>query len=98
VFINTTIDAFERRDVAIMDVPGAFLTADMDEEVIMCLRGRLAELMVKTAPDIYRRFISLDNKGNSIMYVKLYKALHGCPRSALLFYLKLVKDLETEGY
>jgi hypothetical protein len=56
VLITATIDAFERRDVAIVDVPGAFLTADMDEEVIMCLRGRLAELMVKTAPNIYRKF------------------------------------------
>jgi hypothetical protein len=84
--------------VAIVDVPGEFLTADMDEEVIMCLRGRLTELMVKTAPNIYRKFISIDNKGNSILYVKLQKALNGCFRSALLFYLKLVKDLETEGY
>jgi hypothetical protein len=98
VLITATIYAFERNDVTIVDVPGSFLTADMDEEVIMCLRGRLVELMVKTAPNIYRKFISLDNKGNSILYVKLQKALYGCLRSALLLYLKLVKDLETEGY
>jgi hypothetical protein len=98
VLITATIDAFERRDVAIVDVPGVFLTADMDKEVIMCLRGRLVELMVKTAPNIYRKFISIDNKGSSILYVKLQKALYGCLISALLFYLKLVKDLETEGY
>jgi hypothetical protein len=79
--------------VAIVYVPVACLTSDMDKEVIMCLRGRLAELMVKTAPNMYRKFISLDNKGNSILYVKLQKALYGCLRSALLFYLKLVKDL-----
>jgi hypothetical protein len=50
VLITETIDAFEKREVAIVDVPGAYLTADMDEEVFMCLRGRLAELMVNTAP------------------------------------------------
>jgi hypothetical protein len=93
VLITDTIDGFERRDVAIVDVQVAFLTADMDEEVIMCLRGRMAELMVKTAPNIYRKFISIDKKGNSILYVKLQKALYGFLRSALLFYLKLVKDL-----
>jgi hypothetical protein len=98
VLITATIKGFERRDVAIVDVPGSFLTADMDKEVTMCLRGRLAELMVKTAPNIYRKFISLDNEDNSILYVKLQKALYGCLRSALLFYLKLVKDLEMEGY
>jgi hypothetical protein len=55
VLITATIDAFEKREVSIVDVPGAYLTADMDEEVCMCLRGRLAELMVKTAPEIYRK-------------------------------------------
>jgi hypothetical protein len=39
VFITATIDAFEGRYVTIVDVPGAFLSADMDEEVIMTIRG-----------------------------------------------------------
>jgi hypothetical protein len=50
VLITATIDAHEGRKVAIVDVPEAYLTADMDKEVFMCLRGRLAELMVNTAP------------------------------------------------
>jgi hypothetical protein len=50
VLITATIDAHEGRKVAIVDVPGEYLTADMDEKVFMCLRGCLAELMVKTAP------------------------------------------------
>jgi hypothetical protein len=52
VLITATIDGHEGQEVAIVDVPGAYLTANMDEEVFMCLRGRLAELMVKTAPEI----------------------------------------------
>jgi hypothetical protein len=75
VLVTSTIESFERRDVAIVYVPGEFLTVDMDEEVIICLRGRLAELMVKTAPSIYRKFISLGSKGNSLLYLKLQKAL-----------------------
>jgi hypothetical protein len=39
VLITFTINTFERRDVEIMYVPGAFLMVDMDEEVIMCIRG-----------------------------------------------------------
>jgi hypothetical protein len=39
VLVTATIDAFEERDVAIVDVPGACLSADMDEEVIMTIRG-----------------------------------------------------------
>jgi hypothetical protein len=60
VLITSTIDAYEERDVAIVDTPGAFLSADMDEEVIMTIRGRLAELMVKAAPNIYRKYITID--------------------------------------
>jgi hypothetical protein len=46
--------------VAIVDVLGAFLSANMDEEVIMTIRGRFAELMVKASPNIYRKHITLD--------------------------------------
>jgi hypothetical protein len=48
--------------VAIVDVSRAFLTADMDEDVYMCLRGPLADLMVKTAPDIYRKYVYVGPK------------------------------------
>jgi hypothetical protein len=98
VLITATIDAYEERDVAIVDVPGAFLSADMDEEVIMTIRGRLVELMVKAAPNIYRKYITIDANNQPILYVKLQKALYGCLRSALLFYEKLVGDLKSEGF
>jgi hypothetical protein len=98
VLITVTIDAFEHRDVVIVDVPGAYLTADMDEEVFMCLRGRLTELMVKTAPKIYRKCVSMGSDNKQIVYVKLQKALYGCLRSALLFYLKLLTDLKDNNF
>jgi hypothetical protein len=85
VLITVTIDAFGEHDVAIVDVPGAFLCVDMDEKVIMTIRGRLAELMVKAAPNIYIKCITLDANNQPIMYVNLQKALYGCLRSALLF-------------
>jgi hypothetical protein len=34
----------------------------------------------------------------AVLYVKLQKALYGCLRSALLFYLKLLGDLEANGF
>jgi hypothetical protein len=98
VLITSTIEAYEGREVAVVDIPGAYLSADMDEEVIMLLRGRLAELMVKTAPNIYRKYITMDAKNQPILYVKLQKALYGCLRSALLFYLKFVGDIESQGF
>jgi hypothetical protein len=98
VLINATTDAFEGRNFAIIDVPGAFLSANMDKEVIMTIRGRLAELMAKAAPNIYIKYITIDANNQPILYVKLQKALYGCIRSALLFYQKLVGDLKSQGF
>ncbi len=54
--------------------------------------------MVKFAPQVYRKYVTLGNKGEPMLYVTLQKALYGCLRSALLFYLKLVADLEGYGF
>ncbi|KAL3810038.1 hypothetical protein ACHAXA_000207 [Cyclostephanos tholiformis] len=98
VFITAVIDAHEGRDVACFDIPGAFLHADSDEDITMVLKGRLAELMVQVAPNLYRKYISVDRKGTAILYVKMQKAMYGLLRSALLFYRKLVHDLEGNGF
>ena len=44
VMLSCTIDAIERRDVGIVDIPNAFMQADMDETVHMKLEGKMAEL------------------------------------------------------
>lgn len=41
VFVTATIDAKEGQDVAVIDLPGAFLHADCDEFVLMKFQGRL---------------------------------------------------------
>jgi hypothetical protein len=93
VLITATIESFEG-GVAVVDVQGAFLSADVDKEVITAIRGRLAELTVKTAPKIYCKCITLNANNKTVLCVKLQKATYGCLRSALLFYSKLAQDLE----
>ena len=98
VFITAVVDAHEEQDVACYDIPGAFLHADSDEDITMILKGRLAELMVQVAPNLYRKYISVDRKGTAILYVKMQKAMYGLLRSALLFYRKLIKELKEMGF
>ena len=99
VFLTAVIEARERRDVACYDIPGAFLHADSNEDITMVLKGRLAELMVQVAPNLYRKYITVDKRNTPILYVKIQKALYGLLlRSALLFYQKLVGDLESNGF
>ena len=92
------IEASEGRDVAIIDLPGAFLHADCPDHVIMRFHGRLAELMVLAAPQVYRKYVTTDVKGEPVLFVKLQKALYGMLKSALLFYKNLLTDLVTKGF
>ena len=68
----------------------------MGKYSIMVLQGRLAELIVKTKPIIYRKFVTIEN-GRAVIYVKFQKALYGCLRIVLLFYKKLVLGLKSIG-
>jgi hypothetical protein len=49
-FITASIVAHERRVVRCYDIPSAFVNTDVDEEVIMVLKGDLAEMMIQVAP------------------------------------------------
>ena len=97
-FVLAAIAAHENRVTATLDLPGAFLHAYNDSFVIMKMNGRLAELMVKTAPNLYRKYVIEDSSGKPILYVQLQKALYGMLKSALLFYRKLVTDLTNMSF
>eukprot|EP00956_Cyclotella_meneghiniana_P042119 scaffold248363_cov77-Cyclotella_meneghiniana.AAC.2 len=92
------INAHEKRDVATLDIPGAFLNTLTDELIIMVLKGKLCELMCQVDPKVYRRYVTKDRKGTPILYVQLYKSVYGLLRSALLFYRKLRGELEDYGF
>jgi len=53
--------------VVTIDIPGAFLHADNDDYVIMRMTGTLAELMAKTDPKVYRKYLSIE-KGKKVLY------------------------------
>jgi hypothetical protein len=54
-FITVATAANEKRKVRCYDFPSAFVNMDMDEDVLMVLKGELAEMMVQIAPEIYRK-------------------------------------------
>ena len=57
IFITSVINAKEDRQVAVVDLPGAFLHADTDEDVIMLIKGMLAKLMTMVAPQPYQNYV-----------------------------------------
>jgi hypothetical protein len=56
VMLICVIDALEERDVAVADIPNAFVQTvvkDKEHSVIVCIRGPLVDILVNIAPHVY---------------------------------------------
>ena len=105
VMITATIDAHEKRDVMVSDVPNAFVQTRIPRRlkkrgnrIVMKIRGPMVDLFLEIDPDFYSPFVVHDNKGNKILYVVMDKALYGMIQSSLLYYNKFVSDIKTIGF
>lgn len=97
LMLSCAIDAKERRSVLTCDIPGAFMQVDVDEVVHVRLEGALADLLAKVDPGLYTKYLCTE-RGKSIMYVQLQKALYGTLSAALLFWKDLSAHLAKEGF
>ena len=89
VLLTSTIDALEERDAAVIDIPNDFIQTiikDDKDKVVLSLRGKLADLLIKTAPEIYRKNITINRKGETVLYVRELNAIYGIMKAVLLFY------------
>jgi Reverse transcriptase (RNA-dependent DNA polymerase) len=92
VMLSCTVDAKEYRDVGIVDIPNAFMQVDMDDTVHVKLKGKMAELLVKIDPKLYRPYVLMENR-KPVMFMELRKALYGTLKAALLFWKRLSSQL-----
>ena len=91
----------QERDVAVIDIPNAFIQTRIHndkDKVILRLRGKLADLLIKMAPEIYCKHITINRKGETVLYVRALNAIYSNMKAALLFYKKFVGDLMTIGF
>ena len=66
--ITCIIDAMEHQDVAMVDIPGVFVQANMEvEDVNMKFEGELVNLLVKLDPKLYRKCII--DKGLNFLFM-----------------------------
>ena len=89
IFLTGVIDAHENRAISMLDIENDFLHAENDKYMLMLLRGKLAEILVKVDPKLYRKYVITSNQGVTVIYVKLNKVLYGMLSSAMLFYKNL---------
>jgi hypothetical protein len=71
----------ERRAVVTLDIPGAFLHADIDEIIHMLLDGVKADLLIRVDRKRYEPCLCTEN-GKKVIYVQLSKALYGTLQAA----------------
>ena len=91
-FSQVSLMQTKNRAMSTIDVGNAFLQAENNKKMLMLLCDKVAELMVRVNPTLYRSYIIYSKKGVPMLYVRLSKALYGILRAALLFYKRLIKD------
>ena len=96
VMITSAIEVHKKRKVITLDIPGSFLNANIEEE--MLLKNELAELKVMIDLALYGPYMIMMKKGEKLLYVKILKAMYGLMRATLLFYLKLHANFEEFGF
>ena len=54
--------------------------------------------MVATALEIYKKYVTVNSKGELVLYVEALNALYGIMKAALLFYIKFVENIKSIGF
>ena len=54
VFLTTVIDAMEDRNVSVLDVPGAFMQAEIDELVYVQFMGAMVNMLLQINHEMYK--------------------------------------------
>ena len=90
--LSLLIDSFENRDVAIADITGAYLFANMKDNEIIKIKNDAVDIMCKV-DEGHKKYITYE-KGIKVIYMALDKALYSCVQSALLWYNTFKSKLE----
>jgi hypothetical protein len=101
VLLSCIIDAEEGRDVAVIDIPNAFIQTRVEDEKDMAfikIRGVLVDILVEIAPEVYGPYVTTDKKGVKQLLVQCQNALYGTMVASLLYYRKFVKSLTEIGF
>lgn len=76
LILSIMIDAREGRDVAIVDVVGAYLHATMYDYVVVKIIGKEVDIMCKVSKEC-EKYVGIEI-GKRVLYLRLKKALYGC--------------------
>jgi hypothetical protein len=71
VLLTSIVDAHKGRDIAVIDIPNAFIQTRVDDakdHVVICITGVIVDWLVKVAPKVYASYVATNSKGiNSLL-------------------------------
>ncbi len=87
VMLTCVIDATKKRDVAVVDIPNAFIQTVVEDEkdrAFICIHGPLVDILGSIAPDVYGPYVTVGKKGEKELLVECLTALYGTMVASLL--------------
>jgi hypothetical protein len=101
VLLTSIVDAREGRDVAVVDIPNAFIQTKVDDAkdcVIIQITGVIVDWLVKVEPKVYASYVAANSKGVNSLLVECYNAIYGTMVAGLLYYHKFSSSLKNRGF
>jgi hypothetical protein len=89
ILLSCITDAEEGRDVAVINIPSAFIqmrVEDKGDMAIIKIRGVLMDILVQIAPEVYKSYVTTDKKGTKQLLVQCQNAIYGTMVASLLYY------------
>ena len=86
IFRSLVIDVHEGRDIAIFDIPGSYLHAEMpeDKQIILKVQDKFVDIMCDVNKK-HRKNVVIEN-GNIVLYMKGVGSIYRCIQYALMLY------------
>jgi len=101
VLLTSTVDALKEQDVAIIDIPNAFIQTrvqDAKDRVIIRITGVIVDWLVKAAPKVYAKYVAVNNRKEKSLLVECFNAIYGTMVAGLLYYRKFSRSLQKRGF
>ena len=100
ILTTLTIDAYEGRDITIVDVPGGYFHTDMTQAkgkiVLLKLKGNFVDIMCSVNKE-FTSHVICEGK-TKVLYMKVLRAIYGFLESTMLWYNIYVTTLKGMGF
>ena len=75
----------EHQEVATVEIPGVFVQSDMEGEIVhMKLEVKMADLLTKLGPKLYRKYVANEKEKDDPLHVSSKSSIWYTPRFAFV--------------